>query len=1045
MAYNRKYVHYFCSVSNKPSELYFLKKEDDEDDADPTIVQGTETPVIIDQKDQQGIITKPINGLDIELSLIASGDFTAQSLFTEDEDEWRVDLFIDGDLSYSGFLLPEANSEPYAIDNYEIRLRATSVVNSLDQVAYYDEFGVYRGFDSDKDILFKCLNKTGLILPIWIGVNTFESHMTDVICPLVQSEIEQERFLDQNGTPFSCYEVIRSILERYGAQLWQMDGKWVVINTLERSLGAVNYWKFGADGSFIEAEEIDREIQVDDPGQVLTMVKGTDEIIRSKAIKSSLAYYQYGFTTNAIENGDFNEFSIPNILPDNWVAVGAVVASTGVSTVTNPSTGEVIETGHYLIVTSANLATGAYVENQNAVTVRASQNVVISFDMFVPSGITPTVAYVLKLALRDASGNYFTKDGWKAQGASYDIDFPGAALDENVKVSFEIPYAIGDYQLFIDFAQVYRKSNNAPFVTHYDNLTFAIGVSDSALTPPVGKYVRLTQPKKLTTVPDPIVILHGDEPIDLRTSQIKVGGAYTTAWTRKGIEYDGNAEASPLLFTIADSLLRINGRPRRVLSAKFNTALSISPMTVIDVPLLDGKFAFVSGKLNIAKESYDLILSEIFRDEVEYFTPYEQAEDNGQLTDKDGKSVGTPTGVVNPPPAQFPTDDFVRKWETWDSDLEVTGETTTRGIRPLEFMEVPTVEPDAGDMIPGKAYVWIDLSGTGGGGTPPVVVVNLTDLQDVAISSPTNGQALTYNSGTGKWVNSTITVDLSGYYTKTEINAFFAGTAGITGYNKSNWDSAYGTVNAASAVTSNNTLVKRDANGRIQGANFEATDTAVYSNNLASITGKYVGENITYQFNKAAVQAFIDINNGTTLINSVTGNSGTVTNGVYTNGSYSNPAWITALAWSKITGTPATLAGYGITDAVPSSRTVNGKALSSNISLNLQDVTNVSGTTTVPLQIPYFIFPGSAGGNSFEQGSDITGWHVYDNTANAYRMAIANNGAINFYNGAATFGGTVTVNNDFTGQRVKATTKFELPVKNTGGTVTGIAEIWIEV
>lgn len=29
---------------------------------------------------------------------------------------------------------------------------------------------------------------------------------------------------------------------------------------------------------------------------------------------------------------------------------------------------------------------------------------------------------------------------------------------------------------------------------------------------------------------------------------------------------------------------------------------------------------------------------------------------------------------------------------------------------------------------------------------------------------------------------------------------------------------------------------------------------------------------------------------------------------------YSNPAWLTTLAWSKITGTPTTLAGYGITD-----------------------------------------------------------------------------------------------------------------------------------
>lgn len=31
-------------------------------------------------------------------------------------------------------------------------------------------------------------------------------------------------------------------------------------------------------------------------------------------------------------------------------------------------------------------------------------------------------------------------------------------------------------------------------------------------------------------------------------------------------------------------------------------------------------------------------------------------------------------------------------------------------------------------------------------------------------------------------------------------------------------------------------------------------------------------------------------------------------------GSYANPSWITSLAWSKITGTPTTISGYGITD-----------------------------------------------------------------------------------------------------------------------------------
>lgn len=46
------------------------------------------------------------------------------------------------------------------------------------------------------------------------------------------------------------------------------------------------------------------------------------------------------------------------------------------------------------------------------------------------------------------------------------------------------------------------------------------------------------------------------------------------------------------------------------------------------------------------------------------------------------------------------------------------------------------------------------------------------------------------------------------------------------------------------------------------------------------------------------------------------GNADTATNGVVTTGTYSNPSWITGLAWSKISSTPTTISGYGITDGV---------------------------------------------------------------------------------------------------------------------------------
>jgi Major tropism determinant N-terminal domain len=82
---------------------------------------------------------------------------------------------------------------------------------------------------------------------------------------------------------------------------------------------------------------------------------------------------------------------------------------------------------------------------------------------------------------------------------------------------------------------------------------------------------------------------------------------------------------------------------------------------------------------------------------------------------------------------------------------------------------------------------------------------------------------------------------------------------------------------------------------------------------------------------------------------SIDGNAGTVTNGVYTTDSYSNPSWLTGLAWSKISSTPTTLAGYGITDAINTSSTSQTKNGNLTIvgTLTATDVVLTGSGTTI--------------------------------------------------------------------------------------------------
>lgn len=142
---------------------------------------------------------------------------------------------------------------------------------------------------------------------------------------------------------------------------------------------------------------------------------------------------------------------------------------------------------------------------------------------------------------------------------------------------------------------------------------------------------------------------------------------------------------------------------------------------------------------------------------------------------------------------------------------------------------------------------------------------------------------------------------------------------------------------------------------------------------------------------------------------------------VRTDGSYSNPSWISALAWSKITGTPTTLSGYGITDAVPSSRTItiNGvtQDLSANRTFNVGTVTSVglssatSGVTigSTPVTSSGTITLAIATATATQNGLlSSTDWSTFNNKQNALTNPVTGTGTTNYL---AKFTGSTTVGN----------------------------------
>ena len=138
--------------------------------------------------------------------------------------------------------------------------------------------------------------------------------------------------------------------------------------------------------------------------------------------------------------------------------------------------------------------------------------------------------------------------------------------------------------------------------------------------------------------------------------------------------------------------------------------------------------------------------------------------------------------------------------------------------------------------------------------------------------------------------------------------------------------------------------------------------------------------------------------NGTTF--DLTADRSWTVGDVRTDQTYSNPTWISSLAWGKITGTPTTLAGYGITDGAlnTTTLTINGTTfdLSANRTWNVGTVTSVG--TSGPLTGGTITGSGTIGITQATATIDgylsSTDWNTFNNKQNALTNPVTGTGTI---------------------------------------------------
>ena len=196
------------------------------------------TPIEINGKvslsyQERKYFTEPIIASTLEMDLEASIERDLSELNTRDEKTFKVEIEKEGNLVFSGFILPDQSWRSFVTEIWNLKVKAVCGLASLKNISFAqknstgDNLVNFFGRMTAIEIINNCLEKTGLNLPIyvncqivydgWVGHNILSSVYLSV-----------ERFFQNKDEPMDCEAILSSVMQIFGATILQYQNSWYI-------------------------------------------------------------------------------------------------------------------------------------------------------------------------------------------------------------------------------------------------------------------------------------------------------------------------------------------------------------------------------------------------------------------------------------------------------------------------------------------------------------------------------------------------------------------------------------------------------------------------------------------------------------------------------------------------------------------------------------------------------------------------------------------------------------------------------------------------
>ena len=600
-------IKYFLEYSDNDGIISRLEIWDKTFEGDPTEINGNVTLNYADRKD----LLQYSVPLSLDMTLEASEEMTLQDLYTESENQFKAKFFIDGQLVFFGNLIPDGLFEDWVNDKWELTsLSAIDGLSILKDLSFVtDVGGFYEGKITQFEALKQCLHRIGYDLPINVS-NDLPTYVgfADTDSILHNVKMNADRFYQdaQKNNIMDCDEVMKSILEPYNATIFQMNGEWWIV----RSLDFKPVMTFKKYDSLVKSDvtwNSEYFIGSDIDNYEIHHANANQKKSVNPSAQAFRVNYKYGLVKNIISNPNIEVTDL--LISDGWIinnlydSVRAQDDNTGIIFQTDDQTLE-----GYLIDL-----------NQN-VTLGKGESVSVNLDLDL---LSASDLLAVSVSLRIETDNFvYDYDKW--------ITKSGASTTTSVGVAL---YGTEHYNLQYNFDNIPETSllTFKVYVNSYIDpglpVNYSLFINSIEIIPTnkqiyKGEFHTAQRSTRISSVTkNDKTVSVGDSFSDIYYGTLyKDDGQPTELWNRSGL-----TDNKGLLRLMVEDTLRISPRP--MLYFEGDIFGYIPYMALITINNLSGKYqvsrysySSVSGINRTAFKEFstDLLAPEDYRYEFEF-------------------------------------------------------------------------------------------------------------------------------------------------------------------------------------------------------------------------------------------------------------------------------------------------------------------------------------------------------------------------------------------------------------------------------------------